>query len=230
MYLNNFVNIAAKYIFNYEEPLKYLIKRGFTREDIEKYQIGFTKYASIKKDASEDYTSLYERTYGFKRLQNKIIFPLKNTIGLVNGLTTRSIQGKKYSNFFLSESKNIGAFFGLYEAIPHIYRTKIVFVHEGGFNAMAFAKVLPNSVASLTAYLNEQQFELLAFFANKIILIYDQDTSGLIGVKKTIEYYGSRYIESVCIGPDDPNAYLIIQGPEKFDKYIRSKIPLFLQK
>ena len=95
---------------------------------------------------------------------------------------------------------------------------------------MAFAKVLPNSVASLTAYLNEQQFELLAFFAHKIILIYDQDTSGLIGVKKTIEYYGSRYIESVCIGPDDPNAYLIIQGPEKFDKYIRSKIPLFLQK
>lgn len=229
MYLNDFVDYANKCLFDYEDARKYLYSRGLADEDIKKYQIGYVQVAVIRKDGSEDYKALWESTYKFRSLQKKIIFPLKNILGNVHGLCTRDLEHKRYIQHFLSEAKKIGAFFGLYEALPHIRRTRKVFVHEGAFDAISFAKVFPNTISSLTSFLNEQQFELLRFFADKIILVYDKDAAGNSGVQKSLEYYGDRYIEQIFIGADDSNTCLQMLGPERFDKYVRSKVSILLQ-
>ena len=229
MFLNGFVRRANQIIFNYKEPIQYLNGRGIVEADIKSYLLGYVQFATIKREDSEDYKTLAEDTYNFKLFQKKIIFPLRNILGAVNGICTRDIEKKRYIQYFLSEARNIGGFFGLYEALPHINRTKKVFVHEGAIDSISFAKVFPNSISSLTSFLNEAQYETLTMICDKIILIYDDDPSGHTGQYKMKKYYGDKYIETVLLGTDDSNTYLRMLGLKKFKEYIRSKIPKYLQ-
>jgi DNA primase len=229
MRLDDFAKRANQIILEYDEPRRYLYGRGLTDEDIAKFEIGYVRVAKIKKDDSEDYKSICQATYEFKGLQNRIIFPLKNILGRVHGLCTRDLNQKRYTQYFLGEAKSIGAFFGLYEALPHIRKTRKVFVHEGAFDSISFSRVFPNSVSSLTSFLNEQQFELLRFYADKIILVYDKDSAGSTGIQKSMQAYGERYLDQLYIGVDDSNKYLQILGPERFERYVRSKVSFFHQ-
>jgi len=229
MILNDFVTKASHSIFEHETPLKYIRTRGLSDDDIRRFLIGYLRVAKIRKEESEDYRALSERTYGFKSLQNKIIFPLRNILGNVHGLCTRDIEHKRYTQYFLEEAKNIGTFFGIYEALPYIRKTRKVFVHEGAFDAMSFARVFPNSISSLTSFLNEQQYELLRFYADKIILVYDRDSAGSSGIRKSFEYYGEKYLDRIYLGADDSNSYLQRLGSVRFEQYVRSKVPILLQ-
>jgi len=228
MFLEDFARRANKIISEYPEPNQYLKGRGITESDIKDFCIGYMRIVNIKAEDSEDYRVLSGDTYEFKSLQKKLVFPLRNILGAVNGLCTRDIVQKRYNQYFLSEARKIGAFFGLFEALPHIYRTRKVFVHEGAIDAISFAKVFKNSVSSLTSFLNEAQYEFLSLICDKIILVYDDDDAGHTGERKMKEYYGNKKIESVFIGTDDSNTYLRVLGPQKFDTYIRSKIPKYL--
>lgn len=229
MYLDGFINRASKSIFNHDKALKYLKRRGITEEDILKYSIGYLKYAKVNAVDSEDFQYLKERTWNFKGLQNRIIFPLRNVLGRVNGLILRDIDAKKYVQIFFKEAKKIGGFFGLKEALPHIMETRKVFVHEGAIDCISFAKVFPNSVSVLTSLVNEQQFETLRFFADKIILVFDNDKPGKIGTYKAFKYYGQDRIHAINIGYGDTNKCLQTLGEKKFTRYIKSKIPLPLR-
>jgi len=225
MYLNSFINRANAAIHEYPEPLKYLQDRGFDTEDINKYQLGYLNIARIKEVDSGDYRYIKKRSYGFKNLQKRIIFPIKNILGNTHGLVTRSIKEKLYVQYFLAEAKASGAFFGLKEALPYIRKTGKVFVHEGAFDAMSFAKIYPNTISSLTSYLNEAQYELLRFFVDTIILVYDNDSTGLAGADKIIKYYGSKHISYIDIGHGDSNSLLKSMGIENFKKYIETRVP-----
>jgi len=229
MYLDEFVTKANKTLPEYPEPLKYLRGRGISAGDIEKYTLGFLKIARVKKSSSQDYKTLFASTNEFRSLQNRLIFPLRNVLGRVNGLVVRSLEKKKYTQYFMSEAKSIGAFFGLYEALPYIKSTKKVFVHEGAVDAISFAKVFPNSVSSLTSFLNEAQYEMLRFFADKIILVYDSDKAGAIGVYKMRQAYGEKHIEHIYIGDSDSNACLNMLGLERFKTFIKTRVPTLLQ-
>jgi len=229
MFLDEFVKRANKIIYEYQQPIQYLEGRGIIKSDIDTFGIGYVKIANIKVEDTIDYVVLKKDTYNFYFLQKKIIFPLRNLLGVVQGLCTRDIEQKKYNQFFLSESKKIGVFFGLYEALPYIFSTRKVFVHEGAIDAISFAKVFPNSISSLTSFLNEYQFEQLKMLCDKIILVYDDDKAGNIGIDKMKRYYGEKVIEAVNIGMDDSNLCLVRSGLEKFKEYIKKRVPLYLQ-
>ena len=100
MFLNDFTKRASHSLRDYEDPKKYLYGRGLTDEDIKKFEIGYVRIATIKKDESEDYKSLWESTYEFRSLQKRIIFPLKNILGSVHGLCTRDLEHKRYTQYF----------------------------------------------------------------------------------------------------------------------------------
>jgi DNA primase len=229
MFLNEFVRRANRIIFDYEKPIQYLNGRGIIEADIKNYSLGYVQHSTVKKEDSEEYRNLSDDTYQFKLFQNKLLFPLRNILGSVNGLCIRDIDQKRYNQFFLSEAKKIGAFFGIYEALPHISKTKKVFVHEGAINSISFAKIFPNTISSLTSFLNEAQYEFLTMLCDKIVLVYDDDLAGHNGEYKMKKYYGEKFIETVFIGTDDSNTYLRMLGLQKFEVYIRSKIPKYLQ-
>lgn len=233
MYLDSFIDSCSASLPRYEEAMTYLKMRGITLDDINKYQIGYTKLGSINKPKveSEDYQYLYDKTYGFKYLREKIIFPLRNLLGHVNGLVSRELNndGRRYVIYLLKEAKRTGGFFGLYEALPHILATRKVFVHEGAIDALSFAKVFPNTISTLTSFINEAQFEVLDMIADKIILVFDDDKAGNYGVQKMIDTYGTKKIETISLGDNDANDYLKIKSIEEYRKFITNKIPFMLR-
>jgi DNA primase len=228
MYLDDFAERANKRGLDYEEPVKYLAGRGFDKEDIKRFGFGYLKVANIKEEKTEEYKKFYDETYKFKALENRILIPLKNLLGHVNGLVVRSIKEKRYKLYLLNEAKAIGGWFGLYEAVPHILKTKRVFIHEGAFDSAAFSKVFQNTASSLTSFLNDQQYETLRMLADLIILVYDEDKAGQIGVAALKKRYG-KCIESVSIGYKDTNSCLEKMGYAPFVKFMKSKIPFMLQ-
>jgi len=229
VYLDAFVDRASVTILEHKVAMDYLASRGFGAADVTRWRIGYTRVARIPGQGSDDWKALKEDTYGFKGLEGRIIIPLRNLLGRVNGIQTRSLDKKKYTQHLMSEAKAVGAFFGLHEALPHIRRTRRVFVHEGAFNAMSFARVFPNSVAALTSFLGEQQYELLRFLADMIVIVFDKDKAGDVGGHKVSEAYGTAGFEFLTVGDSDANACLKVMGPDKFDRFIRSRVPAVLQ-
>lgn len=229
MYLDDFVQKANKSIFLSEEACSYMLSRGFSLEDLKKYGIGYTKVAKVKKVPGADYKELHDRTYKFKTLQGRIIVPLKNLVGKVNGLVVRSITEKKFNIYLMQEAKKIGAFFGIQEALPAIRETGKVFIHEAAFDCMSFAKVFPNSISTLTSFINEDQMEVLSLIAEKIILVFDEDKPGKDGCNILRYKYPEKKIESISLGYHDSNSCLLSRGPGGFERYIRSRIPVLLQ-
>ena len=228
MYLDEFVTHANKVIFDYEEPMKYMASRGFGKEEIQKFGFGFLKVAKIKKENSEDYKKLHDGTYRFKTLENRIIMPVRNVLGRVNGLVVRSIKEKKYNLYLLKEARDIGGWFGLHEALPYAVKSKKIFIHEGALNSVAFSKVLKNTASSLTSFINDQQYETLRMFVDLIILVYDEDKAGKIGVAGLKKRYG-KYIDSVSVGYNDTNSCLQKMGELPFVNFIKNRIPILLQ-
>lgn len=233
MYLDSFVDSCFSSMPRYQEGLRYLNTRGITMEDINKYKIGFTKLGSVPKpkEHSDDYQYLHDKTYGFKYLRDRLIFPLRNVLGRTNGLVTRELdnKGRRYVIYLLKEAKKMGGFFGLYEALPHILRTRTVFVHEGAIDAISFAKVFPNTLSTLTSFINESQYEVLDLIADRIVLVFDDDKAGNYGIQKMHETYGSKKIESISLGDNDANDYLKMKNSEEFQRFITSKVPFMLR-
>lgn len=229
MYLDEFVEYANRTFFEHAEPQKYIYGRGFDRSDVNKYLLGYTKFVKIKKVQDADYKALHDGTFKFKLLENRLIIPLRNIIGRVNGLVVRSIKEKRYNIYLMEEAKKIGAFFGLYEAVDSILERGKVFVHEAALDSASFAKVFPNTVSTLTSFINDEQYELLRMFADKIILVFDEDGPGRAGKDMLFRRYGKKNLEAISIGYSDSNSCLQIRGVEGFKSYIKKRIPVLLQ-
>jgi len=229
MYLDGVVARASRNILSSPEALQYLSGRGITQEEVVKYSIGYTKVFNIPNDGSDDYKFLKKDSWDFKGLQKKLIFPLKNVLGHTNGMVVRDINKKLFRQYFLTEARNIGSFFGLYEALPYILKSKKVFLHESAIDSITFSKVFKNSVSVLTSFVNEQQYELLSMIADKIILVFDSDSAGKYGVDAVIKAYGTSKIYSIDLGYHDTNLCFQKLDRVAFFNYIKSRVPIFLR-
>lgn len=231
MYLNPLIKRANTLLFNYKSVVSYLTGRLLTEEELKRFFIGYVGISSpmiIKDDGSEDYTRLKSDTSNFRHLEKKIIFPLRNCLGNVNGFLLRSMDKSFYKQYLMDEAKKVGAFFGLFNALPHIYKTGKVYVVEGPMDCISLAKVFPNTVSSLTSFLNEAQFQLLKMFAKEIIIVYDADESGHSGASKAVNMYGKDDLVTIEVrdleGHKDPNSCLTSMGEPEFVKYAKRRL------
>lgn len=229
MYLDQLVIKANASIVEYEEPMKYLtVDRGITVEDINRFQLGFTSVINVPNDGSSDYERLKKETYDWGALKKKILFPLQNSVGRTNGMIARPVvveEGKsKYKQVLTSEAKTIGTFFGLHQAIPEILRTGVVYVVEGAIDCISLAKVFPNTVSVLTAYINEDQYWVLKMLAKRICVVFDSDEAGKKGMEMIDLKYKDKSITRLDLGYNDPNSCLNTLGPRKFESYAKRKL------
>lgn len=229
MYLDEFIEFSNRTFFEHAEPQEYIYGRGFDRTDVERYSLGYTRFAKIKKVQDADYKAFHDRTYKFKLLERRILIPLRNPVGRVNGLVVRAIKEKRYNVYLMEEAKKIGAFFGLYEAMDSVLETGKIFVHEAALDSISFAKVFPNTVSTLTSFINDEQYEMLTMFADKIILVFDEDGPGQAGKNMLFSRYGKKNLDAISIGYSDSNSCLQHRGVEGFRSYIKRKVPILLQ-
>jgi DNA primase len=220
MFLDVLVESLHRSIHRNKEAIDYLHSRYVTDDDIIRYKLGCSKVVSTIDDGHEDRERFLKESFRGRKFEGKVVFPLYDVIGRVLGIAGRSIQTKEFKNFITDEGKFIGFFFGLYQALPYIYKENKVYVVEGFFDCLAVSKVFPNTVSAMTAGISEAQYSQLSMLCDNIVTVFDSDGPGQEATDKARELYKAQ---SFSLGYKDPAKCLETLGPDKFKKFVLKK-------
>lgn len=227
MFLDTLTHTLNSSIHRYNNALQYLTTRKISKEEIEKYTLGYGRILHVPDDGTDDYKQFMEEMWRGKKLEDKIIFPIKDQMGRVVGVYGRPLDSKLFKTFITEEGKYTGFFFGLYQALEHIYKTGRVYVVEGDFDCIALSRVFPNTVASLTAGMNEQQILLLQMFCDTIVTVFDSDKTGDFArseLEKKVSLLGKTRLFQMSLGYKDPDKCFELLGLNKFTAFINKKM------
>jgi DNA primase len=202
VFLDDLVASLNRSIHGHPEVMDYLRSRGVSEEEVKKYGIGYSKIVKVPDDGSPDRKRFMEESWKGRKFEERVVFPIRDAMGRVIGLIGRSVSVKGFKIFATDEAKFHGMFVGLYEALPHIYKENRVFVVEGPFDFTSLAKVLPNTVSSLTADLNEAQHWLLRMYCDRIVTVFDADEAGRRAADSAAKRFETQTLD---LGYGDPN-------------------------
>ena len=208
MFLDGLAHRAHGFIRSYPQVISYLASRNITGEDIDKYQLGYQRIISTTDDGTDDYKRFCRESYRGRKFENKVIFPIQDPVGRCVGIIGRSVEKKDYSDFITNEGNYTGFLYGLYQALPYIYKYGTVYAVEGTFDTIALASVCPNTVGLLTAKLYPNQYEILKFFCKTVVLVLDSDEAGRKGTEVSEERF--KNVIGVNIGYKDPDRKSVV--------------------
>ena len=183
--------------WNLTLPMKqedYLLERGATEEHIDQLQIGAIS-GTYNSYAKGDKLRFSRWSHGLKRLRGYLSFPLHNMEGEAVGLAVRHQVKKDYNKFTLDDAKVSVYAFGLGMAMPHIWRTRTVWVVEGPFDWFPMQQVIPNVIATTTDALTWQQCIFVRRFCDTVVFCLDMDEAGIRGVQISKKRLGLSYTD-----------------------------------
>ena len=180
-----------------ENVLKYLVKRGISKDIIKKFHLGLAPkiytalYDELKKDFSDEILEKANLIIPGKesrfidRFRNRVIIPIQNEFGDFVAFGARAIeegQSPKYLNssdsLIYNKSKLL---YGLYTAKDAIKEQDSVVLMEGYFDVIsAQAHGIENCVAACGTALTQEHVKLLSRYtkSRKIYLSFDTDSAG----------------------------------------------------
>jgi len=246
--LNNFAQkFFTEQLFNSEEgadiALSYLQERGFKKDIIEKFQLGYSPnqweaFSSAAKTAQFSAELLVKSGLVISReeklldnYRGRIIFPVHNQTGKIIGFGARIIgkndKAPKYINTPENEiyvkSKIV---YGSYFARQAIDKNDECLLVEGYTDVISLHQAgIENVVASGGTSLTTDQLRLIKKYTNNLTIIYDGDPAGvkaaLRGLDMAVEE--SLNVKLVLI-PDkeDPDSYVNKVGPKAFREFIET--------
>lgn len=215
----------------------YLNKRGFNRDIIEKFNIGFapdgwehlTRFLgrnNISRSLTEK-TGLVipKKTNGFyDRFRNRVMFPISDVTRQIIGFGGRVLDDSKpkYLNSpetaLYNKSRSL---YGAYAAKGKSRETGCVYIVEGYFDLMALHQHgITNSVATLGTSLTPEHVKMLRRgFAQKAYLVFDSDNAGLKAAQRSISIFMNEAMDAAVIvlpKGHDPDSYIFEFGAEAF--------------
>lgn len=222
MFLDTLTETLHRALPRYPVAQEYLKGRGVLGDEIRDFKLGYTQVISIPNDGSEDYETFMKETRRGRAFENKIVFPIFDVIGRVIGLFGRSVESKEFKFYLTKEAKFTGIFYGLYQALPSIIETGRVFIVEGPFDLLAFRKVFKNSVCAMTAGVSDAQYDIMSFFANSLVTVFDSDKAGLAAAEEAKQNWGN--VTSIDLGYKDPDHALKELSLSRFIKFVQNKV------
>lgn len=214
------------------EARDYLEKRKLDFDTIKKFKIGL----SLNNNDSL-YNLLLKKGYSLEQINNsglvrdnhdiyinRIIFPLNNVNGLINGFSGRIYHGENLNKYLntsetpiFKKGENI---YNYFNAKEEVRKKKYVILMEG-FMAVIRASTIgvSNCIATMGTSLTKDQIGLIKRLTNTVYLCLDGDNAG---VNATINngklLLDNNLIVKVIPLTDnlDPDDYIIKYGKEKF--------------
>ncbi|ARK29343.1 DNA primase [Halalkalibacter krulwichiae] len=215
----------------------YVKERGFTREQIERFQIGFApdRWDSLTTILSKRQYSLdlmveaglvgeRESKDGyFDRFRNRLMFPIWDGQGRVIAFGGRTISDEKpkYLNSADTPIFHKGqTLYGLHLARPSIRKEGTVILFEGYIDVIAaWGAGFSNAIATLGTALTEEQAKIIRRNAETVTICYDSDQAGINAAFKSaniLEQAGC--VIKIADMPEglDPDDYIRTYGANRF--------------
>lgn len=221
--------------------LSYLEERGFRKDIIEKFQLGYAPadgyiFAETALKAQYSKSVLLKSGLVTERnekladnYRNRIIFPIHNQSGKILGFGARVIgnsdKGPKYINtpendIYIKSRILYGAYFArqaidkLDECLLVEGYTDVISLHQAG---------VENVVASGGTSLTPDQLRLIKKFTNNLTILYDGDSAGVKAALRGMDLAIEEGLEvKLVLLPDneDPDSYVRNQGGEQLRKFV----------
>ena len=223
-----------------KDALNYLFKRGFTRDIIESFNIGYSppawdtlKSFLTKRGFSEELLEQAgvliktEDGNSYDRFRNRIIFPINDINGRIIAFGGRVLDNSlpKYLNspetIIFNKSKIL---YNLFQAKKEIRKKGQAYLFEGYVDTISTwrAGVL-NGIATLGTSLTDEQAKILKRYADEVIVGYDSDTAGQ---QATLRAVGTLQKVGITVKviqlPQglDPDDYINKFGPDAFKEEV----------
>ncbi|MDF2854403.1 MAG: primase [Neobacillus sp.] len=225
-----------------QHALEYLLQRGFTRESIDKFQIGYSlnswdfvyKFLTKRGFSPEKMEKAgliikreRDETF-FDRFRDRIMFPIFDRNGKTIAFSGRALgtDEPKYLNSpetaIFNKSKIL---YNFHQAKPSIRKLQHVVLFEGFADVIAAERAgIENGVATMGTSLTQEHISLIRRQNIQFVTIcYDSDKPGIEAAFRA----GTLLNEADCpikvaMMPDglDPDEYIKKFGPEKFQKEV----------
>ena len=226
-----------------EKALEYLENRGFTREQIEQYEIGWSPVQSDALsslltrqgfDLKEMETAglCFQKEDGsgyFDRFRGRIMFPIQDDNGMTIAFSGRRLEDSssdaKYINSpetpIFEKSKVL---FNFHRARLNVRKSGKVILFEGFMDTIAADRGgIGNTVAVMGTALSSHHIVKLKRMAKKVVICCDGDSAGWGAAKR----FADSLIDSgmdvlVATLPDrmDPDDFIAQQGVDAFTEKI----------
>ncbi len=242
--------IFSRNMMESEAALKYMEDRGFSREDIRKFGIGFSynKWDYILKSLTErgyneeillesGLIRKNERGNIFDYFRGRITFPIYNEAMKIVGFGGRIIEKDENSPKYLNSPdskifKKGHELFGLYNRGENIRKKGLAILMEGYLDVLtAHRNSFTNSVASLGTAFTDDQAKLLKKYTSNVIIAYDNDNAGKEAVVKAGSILKRHDFNIRCLVIDDevkdPDEYLRKYGRKKFLEILKTSKGIF---
>ena len=221
----------------------YFKERGFSKEIIEQFRLGYSIQNSEQNDLLKVLTLKgFSIEYALKsgvikqkedRLydayRGRVIFPIQNMTGRVLGFGARIlVKNDKAPKYINSPENEIyiksKVLYGLYQSRTHIAKldecflvegyTDVVSLHQGG---------VKNVVASSGTSLTEDQLRLIKQLTRNLTILYDGDAAGVKAALRGLDMaLAAGFNVKLVLFPDkeDPDSYIQKYGAVVFNDYI----------
>jgi len=230
--------------------MQYLRQRGFNKEFIELFQIGYfsggiqsvksfiaymNKYLFLNQDMIEASLLSEGKNSLYSPFEERIIFPIKDIMGRYCGFGGRIFKDNdlrpKYYNSHENSYFNKGStLFGLDIAKKSIQKTNRVFLVEGYTDCIAMSQHgFLNTVATLGTACTSEHLKILSRHAENLYVVYDGDQAGQKAIIRLTELCWQFNIELKVVhlhNEQDP-ASLLCQG-ENIEKIIQNAKDIFI--
>lgn len=224
-----------------EKALAYLESRGFNKDIIKKFNIGYSYKGNVLSfllqrhgfnlELGKDFGLLKEHDKEPKFrdfFYGRVMIPIRNEQGEIIAFSGRVLPGNthpaKYLNTpdteFFSKGEIV---FNLDLAKESIKRNKYVIVFEGYFDVItSYQQGIENVVCLMGTALTEAQIQKIRRYTNRVILCLDGDSAGWTSTKRNAEHlmkFGFEVRIATMYGCD-PHEYILQYGKESFQKNI----------
>lgn len=219
----------------------YLEERGFTKDIIEKFQLGYCPQGgkafadeALRNQFSKDLlvksglvVNRNEELYDNYR--GRIIFPIHNTTGKIIGFGARVIgkadKAPKYINtpendIYIKSKILYGSYFARHsidknnECLLVEGYTDVISLHQAG---------IENVVASGGTSLTTDQLRIIKKYTNNLTIIYDGDAAGVKAAMRGLDMALEESLDvKLVLIPDneDPDSYVKKLGSDAFIKFV----------
>ena len=231
--------------------LSYFKERGFTKQIIEKFQLGyspsawdaFANFAEEKGYAKniieQSGLVIYKEDKKFDRFRERVIFPIFSYSGRTLGFGGRVLRNdRKNAAKYLNSPENeiyhkSKVLYGLYQSKQSIIRQNQCLLVEGYTDVLALHQAgIENVVSSSGTALTKEQILLIKRLTPNITILYDGDAAGIKASFRGIDLILEQEMNvRVLLFPDgqDPDSFAKNHTEEEIKNFIDENATDFIQ-